>query len=141
MTTGFDNFNKWMVGISEKVKGDITHSSVDAAAAIIQEEAKLRAPVSKEAHYFNIDGRKYGPYQPGNLRDSIYRVFSKSRSAPNVGLHVYHVSWNFKKAPYGFMVEFGTSNSSAQAFLGPAFEAKKREAYAAAARVVRAGVK
>lgn len=137
MTTGFDSFNRWMQGVSDRVVKDYSKQAAAAAAEEIQIEAKLRAPVSDAPHYFQIEGRKYGPFNPGNLRDSIYRVYSKDRSVPELGIHAYHVSWNFKKAPYGFMVEFGDSKHGAKAFLSPAYEAKKAAAYAKAAEVFR----
>lgn len=41
----------------------------------------------------------------GNLASSIYQVYSKSSSRP--GFPVYHISWNYKKAPHGHLVEYG----------------------------------
>lgn len=41
----------------------------------------------------------------GNLRRSIYQVFSR-RSSSNERA-VYHVSWNAQKAPHGHLIEFG----------------------------------
>lgn len=137
MTTGFDSFNKWLVGVTDRTVKKYTRAAGAAAAEVFQKEAQVLAPMSTEAHYFYIRGKKYGPYQPGNLKRSIYRAYSKDRSAPNVGIHVYHVSWNFKKAPYGFAVEFGDSSHGAEPFLSPAYEAKKRAAFARAGEVMR----
>lgn len=41
----------------------------------------------------------------GNLRKSIYQVFSRDNSGPVRA--EYHISWNNKKAPHGHLVEFG----------------------------------
>jgi hypothetical protein len=41
----------------------------------------------------------------GNLAKSIYQVFSRDNSRPLRA--EYHVSWNYKKAPHGHLVEFG----------------------------------
>lgn len=41
----------------------------------------------------------------GNLKKSIYRVYSKSNSRP--GRAVYHISWNHIKAPHGRLLEWG----------------------------------
>ncbi|HEX7823632.1 MAG TPA: HK97 gp10 family phage protein [Mycobacterium sp.] len=41
----------------------------------------------------------------GNLDRSIYQAFSKSNSSK--GIAVYHVSWNHKVAPHGWLVENG----------------------------------
>lgn len=78
------------------------------------------ATVSKRSHFFygtqfKKTGVRYGPFSPGNLRDSIYQVFSQSNSGR--GLATYHVSYNYKKAPYAAMVEFGTSHSAPHPFI------------------------
>lgn len=46
----------------------------------------------------------------GNLRASIYQVFSEDKSkaaGDGYSRAVYHVSWNAKKAPHGHLVEYG----------------------------------
>jgi HK97 gp10 family phage protein len=76
------------------------------------------APVSDAAHMFHGSHAIYGPYRPGTLRNSIYQVFSKDNSFSDVS--TYHISWNADKAPYGAMVEFGTSKAPAHSFIGRA---------------------
>src|SRR5690606_32618864 len=82
-------------------------------------EARLRCPVSAEAHYFyGRQSKKTGVrylFEPGNLRNSLYQVYSKDNSGQ--GVAQYHVAWNHQKAPYGFMVEYGTSRAPAHPFL------------------------
>lgn len=78
-----------------------TRPAAQAGAQVIYEAARLNAPASGKTHYFYIRGKKYGPYAPGNLRDAIYQVYSKDHSGGNKA--EYQVSWNFKKAPYGFI--------------------------------------
>lgn len=95
-----------------------TRPAAQAGAQIIYERAKELAPVSKYEHMFHGTHKVYGPYQPGTLRDSIYQVFSKDNSFSNVS--TYHISWNKEKAPYGFMVELGTSKAPAHSFIGRA---------------------
>ena len=92
-----------------------TRPAAQAGIQIIYDRARLNAPVSDKAHIFNIEGRKYGPYAPGNLRDSVYQVFSKDKSFKDVS--TYQVSWNKDKAPYGFAYEFGNSQRGAQSFI------------------------
>ena len=92
-----------------------TRPAAQAGIQIIYDRARLNAPVSDKAHIFNIEGRKYGPYAPGNLRDAIYQVFSKDKSFKDVS--TYQVSWNKDKAPYGFAYEFGNSQRGAQSFI------------------------
>ena len=95
-----------------------TRPAAQAGAQIIYDAARLNAPVSKKPHKFYGTHKVYGPYAPGNLRDSIYQVFSKDNSYKDVS--TYHISWNADKAPYGAMVEFGTSKSPARSFIGKA---------------------
>ena len=95
-----------------------TRPAAQAGAQIIYAAARLNAPVSKKPHKFYGTHKVYGPYAPGNLRDSIYQVFSKTNSYKDVS--TYHISWNADKAPYGAMVEFGTSKSPARSFIGKA---------------------
>lgn len=95
-----------------------TRPAAQAGAQVIYERARQLAPVSSDAHKFYIRGRVYGPFAPGTLRDSVYQVFSKDKSYSDVS--TYHVSWNAKKAPYGGMVELGTSRAPAQSFIGRA---------------------
>lgn len=93
-----------------------TRPAAQAGVQIIYDRARINVPVSSEAHKFHGTHQVYGPYEPGNLRDAIYQVFSKSKSYKDVS--TYHVSWNKDEAPYGFMVELGTSHSVAQSFIG-----------------------
>lgn len=108
-----------------------TRPAAQAGAQIIYERAKLLASalVSEKEHYFYgmaakrlPKGKKraaaYGPYRPGTLRDSIYQAFSQDNSHRDVS--VYHISWNATKAPYGAMVELGTSRAAAHSFIGAA---------------------
>ena len=92
-----------------------TRPAAQAGAQIIYDRARLNAPVSEKPHYFHIRGKKYGPYAPGNLRDSIYQVFSKDNSYKDVS--TYHVSWNKDKAPYGYVAEFGNSKEPSKSFV------------------------
>lgn len=95
-----------------------TRPAAQAGAQIIYERARLEAPVSQDSHYFYIRGKKYGPYAPGTLRDSIYQVFSKDNSYKDVS--TYHISFNKTEAPYGFIVHNGTSRTAAHPFIGKA---------------------
>ena len=101
-----------------EVLNNATRPAAQAGAQIIYDRAKQLAPVSDKPHMFNIEGRKYGPFSPGNLRDSIYQVYSKDKSFKDVS--TYHISWNADKAPYGFAVERGTSKAPANSFIGKA---------------------
>ena len=93
-----------------------TRPAAQAGAQIIYERARVHVPVSKAAHMFYGSHAVYGPYSPGNLRDALYQVFSEANSFKDVS--TYHISWNKDQAPYGFMVELGTSNAPAHSFIG-----------------------
>ena len=95
-----------------------TRPAAQAGAQIIYERARINAPVSADSHFFYIRGRKYGPYAPGTLRDSIYQVFSKDNSFKDVS--TYHISFNKSEAPYGYIVHNGTSRTAAHPFIAKA---------------------
>ena len=95
-----------------------TRPAAQAGAQVIYDRARQLVPVSEAAHMFYGQNAVYGPYRPGNLRAAIYQAFSKDNSARDVS--VYHISWNADKAPYGGMVEFGTSQAPAHSFIGAA---------------------
>ncbi|PVX86477.1 HK97-gp10 family putative phage morphogenesis protein [Paraburkholderia unamae] len=100
-------------GVDEAVR-----PAAQKGAQVLYDYVRRNAPVSERAHMFHGTHAVYGPYQPGSLRDSIYQVYSKDNSGQSKA--TYHVSWNHKKVPYGFMVEFGTSTREAHPFIRPA---------------------
>ena len=102
-----------------------TRPAAQSGAQIIYERAKLLVPVSKAAHKFYGSHAVYGPYNPGTLRNSIYQVFSKDNSFSDTS--TYHISWNADKAPYGAMVEFGTSKAPAHSFIGAAVKETRQQ--------------
>lgn len=99
-----------------------TRAAAQAGAQVFYDEVKLRAPVSKKARK-SKSGRTI---VPGALRDSIYQAFSADNSSDDHA--TYHVSWNYKKAPHGHLVEFGTSRAPAHPFLRPSFDARAGDA-------------
>ena len=95
-----------------------TRPAAQAGSEVIYQRARLEAPVSADSHYFYIRGKKYGPYAPGNLRNSIYQVYSRDNSFKDIA--TYHVSFNKSEAPYGFIVHNGTSRTAAHPFIAKA---------------------
>jgi hypothetical protein len=115
--------------------------AAQAAAQVLYDEVKLRATALGSVS--------------GNLKDSIYQVFSADQS--NATRSTYHVSWNARKAPHGHLVEYGHIQTrkvylgkngrwytspvllpaprrvAAQPFVRPAYDAKAGAATAAAA--------
>ena len=92
-----------------------TRPAAQAGVQIIYDRARINAPVSDASHFFHIRGKKYGPYAPGTLKNSIYQVFSKDKSYKDVS--TYQVSWNKDKAPYGYVAEFGNSKEPSKSFI------------------------
>jgi HK97 gp10 family phage protein len=106
--------------------------AAQAGAEHLYFEARLRVPESEKEHWFHGTNKRY-LFQPGTLRNSLYQVYSKDHSGKSVA--TYHVAWNHKKCPYGFMVEYGTVRAPAHPFLRPAYDAA-----APMAREIVAGV-
>lgn len=92
-----------------------TRPAAQAGIQIIYDRARINAPVSADSHFFYIRGKKYGPYAPGNLRESIYQVYSKDKSYKDVS--TYQISFNKDEAPYGYIVHNGTSRTPADPFI------------------------
>lgn len=109
---------------------DAVRPAAQAGAEHLYYEARLRCPVSAEGHFFyGSNSRKSGVryfFKPGNLRDAIYQAFSKAQSTATKA--EYHISFNPRKAPYGYMVELGTSRAAAHPFLRPAIISGKPQA-------------
>jgi HK97 gp10 family phage protein len=104
------------------VQEEVALEGVASMARVVYQDARSRAPVSERAHFFyGRNSRKSGVrylFTPGNLQRAIYRAYSPEQSGN--GIQLYRVSWNHQKAPYGHMVEFGTSRAPAHPFLHPA---------------------
>lgn len=116
---------------AEKVNKSAVRVGAQAAAQVFHDQAKANVEPSGKGHWFHgtsfkKTGQKYW-FESGTLRNSIYQKFSEDNSRP--GHATYHVAWNHKKCPYGFMVEFGTSRAAAKPFLRPAYEESKKSAY------------
>ena len=109
-----------------------TRPAAQSGVQVIYDRAKQIVSaelVSKREHKFHIEGRVYGPFQPGNLLRSIYQAFSKDNSYRDVS--TYHVSWNADKAPYGAAVEFGNSKNGSTSFIARSIKETKSEVRAA----------
>jgi HK97 gp10 family phage protein len=96
-------------------------------------------PVSAEPHYFYGSNSKSSGvrylFSPGNLKKSIYRAYSPEKSTQTS--KTYRISWNHSDAPYGYMVEFGTSSAPANPFLRPAFSKVQSAIAAGKARMAQ----
>lgn len=100
--------------------------AAQAGAQVLYDEVLVRVPVNSK-----IVKKKGGrEILPGALKASIYQVYSKDHSDGEKA--TYHVSWNYRKAPHGHLVEFGTSRAPAHPFLRPSFDAKAGVALTAA---------
>ena len=114
--------------------------AAQAGAQLIYEAALRNVPVGTKDKFFygtsyKTSGTKYF-FKAGSLRDSLYQVYSKDNSSEKKA--TYHVSWNADKAPYAWMVEFGTSKMRARPFLAPAIaESRNAAAQAIKARFIQ----
>lgn len=110
--------------------------AAQAGAQVFYDRVRQLVPTGKQGHWFHgtsyrLNGTKYW-FDAGALRNAIYQAYSADHSGP--GRATYHIAWNHKKAPYGFMVEFGTSRAPAHPFLRPARAQAKRARDAMAQR-------
>jgi HK97 gp10 family phage protein len=96
--------------------------AAQAGAQVLYEAVLRNVPVSAHAHWFHgTSFRKTADkywFAAGTLRNAIYQTYSRDKSNPEHAR--YHISWNHKKAPYGFMVEYGTVKSRPVKFIGRA---------------------
>lgn len=140
ITVDFDfaKIAKKLDGITDASK-EALRPAAQAGAEIFYIEARMRVPVSDGAHFFyGRNSKKSGVryfFKAGNLRDSIYQYYNKRASTP--GKAVYSISWNHQKAPYGYMVEYGTSRAPAHPFLRPSYDAAADRARQAVLDVMR----
>lgn len=113
-------------------------AAAQAGAQVFYEEVKARAPVGTQAeHYFyGREAKKAAKGSKrsqaflmtrGNLKDSVYQYYNK-RLSKGRNKAVYSISWNHREAPYGAMVERGTSRAQAHPFLRPAYDAVRSKA-------------
>lgn len=84
--------------------------AAQAGAQVYYDAVKATAPKSEEGHWFHgtsfkSKGQKYW-FESGSLKNAIYQVYSKGNSDKTKA--EYHVAWNHRKVPYGFMVAYGT---------------------------------
>lgn len=104
------------------VKDEVAMAGAAAGARVLYIFARTTAPISDAVHtFYGRDSKRTGvtyTFTPGNLQRSVYRVFVPEKSSEN--FKFYKISWNHKKAPYGIMVELGTSHSAAHSFIGAA---------------------
>lgn len=106
--------------------------AAQAGAQVYYDEVRSRAPVGESVHH--TKGKKQ-TFQPGNLRDSIYQAYADRKS--DAGKAVYRISYNKKKAFYGYFVEHGTSKMAARPFLRPSYDARRKDAVKAARAELR----
>lgn len=95
-------------GLAEVAKQHLPRSMAVAAGQAYRDDAKARAPIYDQSDSLMAAGVEFTtPRIPGTLRDAIYLAYSQNRSAPQIGMAVYSVTWNARKAPHGHLVEFG----------------------------------
>ena len=115
MSATFDTavLANWLGDLQEDVQQAL-RPAAQAGAQVLYQTVLRNVPVSAKGHWFHgtsykTTGKKYW-FDAGTLRKAIYQVHSADNSGPTQ--QTYHVSWNHKKAPYGFMVEYGTARGA-----------------------------
>lgn len=88
---------------SGRVQTDVAFAGAAAMATVIYQGARGNAARNRKS---------------GLLLSAIYRVYAEDQSSTT--LKTYHVSWNKKRAPHGYQIEFGNSRAPAYPFLRPA---------------------
>lgn len=101
-----------------KASHDAVIPAAEAGAKLIYQATLQATPHGAKGHWFS-GGKKGGKgrwwFNAGNLRASIYHVLSQDNTGP--GFATFHISWNYKKAPYAYMVHNGTSKAAAVPFV------------------------
>ena len=112
--------------------------AAQAGAQVFYEAVLATVPVSEKGHWFQgstAKGKKSPGekrkasywFESGSLKNAVYQVFSKSDSSRDMS--IYHVAWNHRKVPYGFMVSLGTAGGAkANDFIGKAEKTVKQRA-------------
>lgn len=149
MSFDFSKIHAKLDQIAEQAR-EAARPAAQAGAQVFYDEVRARAPVgSKDEHYFYGMSAKKAPkgakkarayaFTRGNLRNSVYQYRLRHHDE---GLRVtYVVSWNHKEAPYGAMVEYGTSRAAAKPFLRPAFDAAQGRANGAVKKTMMLRIK
>ena len=114
-------------------------AGLDQLAAGVLQQLRPAAQAGAQALYdeVKVNVGKLGRVT-GNLQNSIYQVYSKNHSTDAKA--VYQVSWNYKKAPHGHLIENGTSRAPAYPFLRPAYDSKNQDALQAVKARMASGV-
>ena len=112
--------------------------AAQAGAQVYYEAVLATVPESKKGHWFQGTTAKAAStpeakraasywFESGSLKNAVYQVFSKSGSTKDKA--EYHVAWNHRKVPYGFMVALGTAGGAkANDFIGKAEKTVKQRA-------------
>lgn len=98
---------------------DAVQPAAEAGAKLIYQATLQATPHGKKGHWFTgtnykRTGARYW-FNAGNLRASIYHVLSQDNTGR--GYATYHISWNYRRAPYAYMVHNGTSKAAANPFV------------------------
>lgn len=138
---GLSVFAQALKALPQNVGRNVLRGATSAAARIVRDEAKGKAPV-----YTGPVSAGHPP--PGTLRRSV--IQKQIRELSGMTKQTFYVTVRRGKkyakqgkkgmlsqdAFYASWVEFGTSNMAAKPFMRPAFESKKQEAINAMAEYI-----
>lgn len=115
--------NEFLGGLEQDVKEALRPSALAGAEvlyrAVLHNVMSHRSPKGHWFHgtMFKVNGKKYW-FEPGTLLRSIYHAYATKEATED--RPVYSVGANPKKAPYAYMVEFGTSRAAPVRYIGRA---------------------
>lgn len=130
---GLKELDQFLKSLPEQIQRKALAQANLAGAAVIREEAKLRAPVRSDARAMRVGKNSTKATLPGFLRASI-RAWRLKKGSTSTVSHAVGVSG---KAYYGKFIEFGTKYIAARPFLRPALDAAYLRAIEAVGKVLK----
>lgn len=124
--TGLPEMLRKLRTLPEVMQAKVIKGAVASGAAVIRNEAVIRAP-----YYSGQVGKNHPP--PGTLRAAIYQTRLTSECTPTLEKWLVSVRKGKKAlggadAYYATWIEYGTIKMSARPYMRPAFEARKEAA-------------
>lgn len=121
---GFKELAAAMRELPERVAKNALRSAVSSAAAVVRDEAKLRAPVDTGEMKRDIMIKRERDAKGGPMV-ATYSVYVRSGKKSRLAGKKRNVQ---RDSFYWRFVEYGTAKMPAQPFMRPAFQAKKEAA-------------
>jgi HK97 gp10 family phage protein len=121
--TGLSDLEKRLSEFSDRVGKNILRGAVSAGAAVIRNEARLKAPKDTGEMVRDIMIKRAKEIKGSG--DVTYQVFVRTGKKSRLAGKKRNVA---RDSFYWRFVEFGTSKMSAKPFMRPAFDTQKEKA-------------